>query len=138
MLKGALDLTYKEFTDTPTREIRGKFFGDFILRPLHSDDLWETAAEFGYVSKEGVVVIVPIGTPTDGLSIPSFAWSVVGNPFQPRPAPAAVIHDYECAIRIHSARSVHDRFYEMLRIRKFNRFRSWLYWQAVRNFGPKW
>ena len=43
---------------------------------------------------EGPVIIVPQGFWTDGASIPRFAWSIVGTPFESDYLQGAVLHDW--------------------------------------------
>ena len=122
-------------TLTETAE-RGKFYGQFSISPLNKKQ-WKTDYTFYYVTKQGKIIEIPEGTVTDGLSIPRILWFFLGHPFQPIAAPAAVAHDYECKEKKDSSKEVHDRFYEMLLVRNFNKTKSWLYWKGVKLFGPK-
>jgi hypothetical protein len=46
-----------------------------------------------FIDSRGVEWIAPVGTRTDGASIPRLAWVIVGNPLQGPYRPAAAIHD---------------------------------------------
>ena len=57
------------------------------------------ASVFATVSHfDGVVhwVDIPVGYEFDGASIPRFAWSIIGAPFEPDFIKAACVHDWYC------------------------------------------
>lgn len=73
--------------------------GEF-LDPLLSEMFMENGrrnvrllTHFEYLYKKDYLISVPFGFVSDGASIPEFAWSLVGHPFDEY-LEAAIIHDY--------------------------------------------
>jgi len=72
----------------------------------------------------------------NGASIPSFAWQLVGTPFEPSLTRAGVIHDwlYSSASKgkTEAFRNKADHmFYELLVDSKIHWFRAWVIYEAV-------
>jgi hypothetical protein len=80
----------------------------------------------------------PIGTYTDGASIPPIFWSVIGGPFEGKYRDAAVNHDYECCVKQHAWQDVHRMFYDGMMARGVELWRAKLMYFAVYFFGPRW
>lgn len=80
----------------------------------------------------------PVGTYTDGASIPQIFWSVIGGPFEGKYRDAAVNHDYECCAKQHSWPDVHRMFYDGMMARGVEHWRACLMYFAVYFFGPRW
>jgi hypothetical protein len=80
----------------------------------------------------------PAGTYTDGASIPSIFWSVIGGPFEGKYRDAAVNHDYECCVQQHRWQDVHRMFYDGMMARGVEFWRASLMYFAVYFFGPRW
>lgn len=80
----------------------------------------------------------PVGTYTDGASIPQIFWSVIGGPFEGKYRDAAVNHDYECCARQHPWQEVHRMFYDGMMARSVEYWRACLMYFAVYFFGPRW
>jgi len=55
---------------------------------------WRTADHFFYVTRQGVTLMIPKGTRTDGASIPRFFWRVIGDPMNTDYVEAVVLHDF--------------------------------------------
>jgi hypothetical protein len=80
----------------------------------------------------------PIGACTDGASIPSIFWSVIGGPFEGKYRDASVNHDYECCIQQNLWQDVHRMFYDGMMARGEEFWRAKLMYFAVYFFGPRW
>jgi hypothetical protein len=80
----------------------------------------------------------PVGTLTDGASIPEAFWSVIGGPFEGKYRDAAVSHDYECCVKAHVWQSVHRMFYAGMRANGEEAWLAKLMYFAVYFFGPRW
>lgn len=80
----------------------------------------------------------PVGTYTDGASIPQSFWSVIGGPFEGRYRDAAVNHDYECCAQQHPWQDVHRMFYDGMMARGVEDWLACLMYFAVYFFGPRW
>ena len=83
-------------------------------------------------------VVVPVGYVTDGASIPRFAWSVIGHPFEGRFVRPAMIHDIRCEFKVGTWQDTHSQFLETLKAEGVGRVRREAMYRAVWLFGPRW
>lgn len=67
---------------------------------------------FGYIDPRGVHWDVPTGYVTNGASIPTSLWAVVGGPFDGPYRDAAVLHDYYCEAKTRTSDDTHRMYYE--------------------------
>src|SRR5207248_6138643 len=51
---------------------------------------------YTYIDPTGVSWLAPKGWVVDGASIPQWAWSVIGGPFEGKYRDASVVHDVAC------------------------------------------
>lgn len=88
---------------------------------------------------EGSPETIETGT-TDGASIPSWAQSIVGEPFKDEYLLAAVLHDHYCYKENHVRdwRETHRMFYDAMIALKVPDFKAKLMYAAVYLGGPKW
>lgn len=91
-----------------------------------------------YIDSLGEVWEALPGLMTDGKSVPPLFWVLVGDPFDPKTLPAAIIHDQYCIWRTRTAKRTHEVFGEMLRDLNNPPIQTKLMAWAVRWFGPKW
>jgi len=80
----------------------------------------------------------PVGTLTDGASIPPIFWSVIGGPYEGKYRDASVNHDYECCVQQNAWQDVHRMFYDGMMARGVELWRAKLMYFAVYFFGPRW
>ena len=80
----------------------------------------------------------PVDTYTDGASIPTIFWSIIGGPFEGKYRDAAVNHDYECCVQERPWQEVHGMFYDGMMARGVEFWRASLMYFAVYFFGPRW
>jgi len=73
----------------------GHITGTVAITPLPKEDIWITDEAFSYIFEDmGIRTTIPKGFRTDGASIPRLFWRIIGHPFEPKVARAAVVHDY--------------------------------------------
>jgi hypothetical protein len=70
----------------------------------------------------------------DGASIPRFAWSIIGHPFEF--LPEALLHDYLCRTSV-VPRSTADRLFrqDLEKNPRVNRWKSWVMYTAVKLYS---
>ncbi len=98
---------------------------------------WVNLVPIAFVTRDGVHRL-DVGTVSDGASIPRFAWTLIGHPFQGEFARSAFLHDVGCERRTEPARVVHRRFYDGLRAEGVGFFRARAMWLAVSAWHPFW
>jgi hypothetical protein len=114
------------------------YFGELWLKPLRGGRDMEVVKPFGFVDSQARKWEVPVGTKTDGASIPRALWSLVGSPFTGAYREAAVIHDRYCQTKLRSWSDTHDAFYEAMLASGVDKQQALLMWAAVYRFGPRW
>jgi hypothetical protein len=95
-------------------------------------------APFKYTDPKGNVWTAPAGSLIDGASIPVFAWSVIGGPFNGRYRDASVIHDVACDQKVRPWEEVHEAFYWAMMASGVEAWRAKVMYAAVFHFGPRW
>ncbi len=116
----------------------GKFSGS-VKAEFHKDGLKMTLLEnFEYVDPLGRKWIAPKGHVIDGASIPRFAWTLIGGPFEGKYRDSSVIHDVGCDKRWASWQVVHEVFYMGMRTSGVEDWRAKVMYAAVYHFGPRW
>lgn len=83
----------------------GTFVGRVSISPRSKENIWVVDEAFSYIFEDlGIRITIPKDFKTDGASIPRFLWRVLGHPFEPKVARAAVVHDFlyskECTLNI--------------------------------------
>lgn len=78
------------------------------------------------------------GEVTDGASIPDWAQSVIGGPWDESYLKAAVLHDHYCGVRTATWRETHLMFYDALIELGVSSYKAKLMYYAVYLEGPKW
>jgi hypothetical protein len=117
----------------PTGRYQGRVVAEWL--PKREMKLVEP---FEYIAADGKRWPVPAGTVVDGASIPQFLWSLIGGPFEGKYREASVVHDYFCDARTRQSRDVHKMFHEAMLTSGVSESRSWLMFQGVDQFGPRW
>ncbi len=95
-------------------------------------------SDFRYVDPTGRVWLAPVGTVSDGATIPQFAWTLVGGPLNGAYRDAAIIHDVACEERVEPWWVVHQVFYYGMRARQVGNVKASIMYAAVYHFGPRW
>ncbi|TIP76519.1 MAG: DUF1353 domain-containing protein, partial [Mesorhizobium sp.] len=78
----------------------------------------------------------PGGEVVDGASIPGFAWSLVGGPFDGKYLNAAIIHDYYCCSKSREYYGTHHAFWLGMKAAGVDDTMAYIMWSAVRFAGP--
>jgi hypothetical protein len=116
----------------------GKFTGEVQTRWLDDGRRMALLAPINYVDPDGVRWIAPTGAIVDGASIPRFAWSVIGGPFEGKYRKASVIHDVACQVQKRPWESVHEMFYHAMLASDVGELKAKTMYAAVYHFGPRW
>ena len=112
------------------------------VKPLPDGRSWNLVEDFSYTDEIGItsMAIASEEHPFkfDFASIPQFAWSLIGGPATGKYRLSAIIHDWDCSIRLDPWQVVHRRFLSGM---KFSGVEWWkrqaLFW-CVWFFGPRW
>ena len=107
-------------------ELRGKF----IAR-----NQWAVIRDFRYNSPKFGLITVPCGFITDGASIPSILWGIIGSPWAGDYPEAAVIHDWVYTEQSFKRSDCDKIFLEGMGILGVNWFKRRIMYRAVRTFG---
>jgi hypothetical protein len=95
-------------------------------------------APFAYIDPSGLEWFAAAGWIVDGASIPQFAWSLIGGPFEGRYRNASVIHDVACDQQLRPWEAVHEMFYWAMRASGVEPVRAKILYAVVYHFGPRW
>ncbi len=95
-------------------------------------------APFAYIDPTGLEWRAEAGWIVDGASIPRFAWSLIGGPFEGKYRNASVIHDVACDQQARPWESVHEAFYWAMRASGVDAVQAKIMYAVVYHFGPRW
>jgi hypothetical protein len=116
----------------------GTFVGDVKTKWLPDGRGMELLEDFSYVDQRYTVWDAPKGWVIDGASIPRFAWSLIGGPYDQKYRNASVIHDVACDRRSRRWEDVHEAFYNAMRAAEVTTLHARTMYAAVYHFGPRW
>jgi hypothetical protein len=116
----------------------GKYIGSIQTEWLGDGLRMRLLANFSYIDPNGVEWKAPAGRIVDGASIPWFAWSFIGGPFEGRYRDASVIHDIACEDKDRAWEVVHEAFYWGMRASQVETWRAKVMYAAVYHRGPRW
>lgn len=116
----------------------GKYVGSVQTEWIESDRKMRLLAPFTYIDPKGVEWTAPSGWVIDGASIPVFAWSIIGGPYNGRYRNASVIHDVACDQQTQPWEQVHETFYWAMLASGVEAWRAKVMYAAVYHFGPRW
>jgi hypothetical protein len=94
--------------------------------------------DFAYKDRRNTVWIAPKGYVSNGASIPSFLWSVVGAPLDGKYRNAAIVHDAACDAMEKPPADVHLAFYEACRCGGLSEAYAKILYTGVLLGGPRW
>lgn len=117
-------------------------FPDPLEVSLETDD-GRTAVllrDFRYIDNQGQEWVAPSGMISDGASIPTSLWSLVGGPWSGPHRKAAVVHDFYCMEEnlVRPWQDVHNMFYEALITAEVDPVTALAMYMGVYRFGPRW
>lgn len=116
----------------------GKYVGTVKAEWSIDGRTMKLLAPFEYVDAKGESWIAPQGAFVNGASIPQFAWSIIGGPFEGLYRDASVIHDVACDERRRPWNLVHETFYSAMLTSGVNATTAKIMYAAVYHFGPRW
>ena len=93
---------------------------------------------FHYLTPDGQRWTAPAQAVVDGASIPQFAWSIIGGPFEGKYREASVIHDVACDEKKRPWEEVHETFYYGMLASGVDRIIAKIMYAAVYHGGPRW
>jgi hypothetical protein len=131
----------------------GSFLGELVLYPdgcqKTNSRKCKLGSELTYKSSRGEKLVWQTdkwvgdehqsGT-TNGASIPKWAWSIIGDPYDPAYLKAAIVHDHYCykENRVRSWKDTHIMFYDALVDLNVPATKAKTMFFAVYLFGPHW
>lgn len=116
----------------------GSYIGEIVAK-WNGDGRTMTLVEpFAYVDPAGLRWDAPKGATVDGASIPQFAWSIIGGPFEGKYRASSVIHDVACVERQRPWEAVHQTFYTGMLASGVSSTKAKIMYAAVYHFGPRW
>lgn len=115
----------------------GYFEGKLVVEALIGGRDLRLVEPLSFVDGKGVRWDVPVGSMTDGASVPRAAWSLF-PPFSGRYRIAAVIHDRFCQTRERDWEDVHRMFFDAMIVAGVDRLSANTMYAAVYAFGPRW
>lgn len=116
----------------------GTFVGRVVAEWLSGGREMKLVEPFSYISPKNMLWDAPTGSIVDGASIPRFAWSIIGGPFEGKYRNASVIHDVACVRRDHTWQDVHEAFYTAMLASDVDTTIAKIMYAAVYHFGPRW
>lgn len=116
----------------------GSFVGEVQTKWLGDGRKMELLESMAYIDPRGITWDAPKGWVIDGASIPQFAWSLIGGPYDHKYRVASVIHDVACDRKSRRWEDVHEAFYNAMRASGVESARARIMYGAVYHFGPRW
>jgi len=116
----------------------GMFVGSVQSEWLDDGRRMRLLAPFAYIDPRGLEWEAPAGSIVDGASIPQFAWSLLGGPFEGKYRNASVIHDVACDQQARPWEAVHEAFYWAMRASGVETIQARMMYAIVYHFGPRW
>ena len=112
-----------------------KHFPDPLNGKFIGKNQWAILTNFRYHSPKYNTITVPKGFVSDGASIPSIMWGIIGSPWSGKYPHAALVHDYLYFSQRFSRKISDEIFLEAMSILGVNWFKRRLMFRAVRTFG---
>lgn len=125
-------------TASETTGSYGYYDGTVVAKWLPDGRSMKLLSPFAYIALNKVIWIAPTGAVVDGASIPKFAWSIIGGPFEGKYRNASVIHDVACEKKNRTWRATHSAFYTGMLASGVDATLAKVMYAAVYHFGPRW
>jgi hypothetical protein len=116
----------------------GKYVGVVQAEWLTDGRRMRLLANFSYIDPKGQEWEAKLGRVVDGASIPQFAWSIIGGPFEGKYRNASVIHDIACEDRVRPWATVHEAFFWAMKASQVENWLAKTMYAAVYHLGPRW
>lgn len=134
----AILLLFAVWTEACAAQSFGSFVGRVVAEWLDDGRKMKLVEAFSYIDPAGSRWDAPQGWIVDGASIPQFAWSIIGGPFEGPYRNASVIHDVACDVQNRPWRDVHRAFYTAMLAANVEPMKAKIMYGAVYQFGPRW
>ncbi len=112
---------------------------NFFPLPLKAEYIgagqWKLIVPFEYHCEKYGIIKVPINFVSDGASIPSFAWGMIGSPWTGKYVEATIPHDFCYSKNLYSRKKCDLIFYEAMQVLKVPFWKRWTMYHSVRTFG---
>ena len=145
MLSCSKSCRHDQQPEQPKQPKQTEQWGSYLNRPVTLQDIvppdgrrFSLPHDFTYVDPTGRRWEAPTGLITDGASIPTPFWSVIGGPFEGLFREAAVVHDAACCGQMQPWEDVHHMFYNAMRCSGVGEGKAKTMFWAVWSFGPRW
>ena len=116
----------------------GSYIGDVVAKWDVGGRTMTLTQPFEYIAPNGLHWNAPVGSVIDGASIPQFAWSIIGGPFEGKYRDASVLHDVACDKKDRRWQDVHYMFYTAMLASGVSNTKAKIMYAAVYHFGPRW
>ena len=119
-------------------KLKGKFLTELKDKRVKKNGkiYIELLEDLIYHDSKDHVHVVPIGYISDGASIPSLAWSIVGHPFDLY-LESAIVHDFLCEkkIVIFTQKAIDWVLLDAMKSQKISLWKRQIMHKSVRMFG---
>ena len=116
----------------------GYYSGDPVTRWSPDGRNMILVTELRYTDPKGEVWVAPVGSVTDGASIPRYLWSIMGGPFEGQYRNAAVLHDVAYGEHNRPWQDCDRMFYYAMRCSGVNEVEAKTMFYALFKFGHHW
>jgi Protein of unknown function (DUF1353) len=138
-MHAAVILTASLLLAFPSSSVAAGSFSGHVKAEWNDDGRTMTLLDnFEYLDPQGRKWVAPKGQVVDGASIPRFAWTLIGGPFEGKYRDSSVIHDVGCDKHWAPWQVVHDVFYMGMITSGVEEWRAKVMYAAVYHFGPRW
>ena len=116
----------------------GYYRGRVVAEWLGDGRTMKLLEDFSYFDPGDEEWDAQLGAIVDGASIPRFAWTIIGGPFEGKYRDASVIHDVACDKEDRPWPKVHRAFYTGMLASGVGVIKAKIMYAAVYHFGPRW
>jgi hypothetical protein len=116
----------------------GYYSGDPILKWNPDGRTMTVMTELSYTDPQGIIWDAPVGSVTDGASIPRYLWSVMGGPFEGKYRNASVLHDVAYGEHNRPWWDCDRMFYNAMRCSGVSAAEAKTMYYALYKFGHHW
>jgi hypothetical protein len=120
------------------QEVYGHYVGTVKAEWLSDGRRMKLLEDFEYIDQRYVIWKAPKDSIVDGASIPQWAWSIIGGPFEGKYRDASVIHDVACDKKDRPWQSVHEAFFDAMMASGVDTVHAKVMYAAVFYRGPRW
>jgi hypothetical protein len=116
----------------------GKFSGSIETEWLGDGRKMRLLKPLIYFDPKCAQWYAPTNSIIDGASIPRFAWSIIGGPYEGKYRAASIVHDVACEQKTRPWEAVHEMFYWAMLASGVEVLKAKVMYGAVYHFGPRW